>query len=236
MTDSNGNIVPGSGNEPAGSNNEPAGGAEDQNVEMVPKSLFEEANSNWRSLQGRHQQNVNKIRELSEENERLKAAQVKAPDSDKEKLTMASQIQELQQRVQKSEQREERLKKGASRSALIAGLTKSNADPELAELAADSILANNGPNILAVENDGGAYNVIYKDITGVDMPITEFAKSYMETEKGKRIRSPKLSPSLGGTLGNAAGSQGPVKKIRARDWQNLTPEQQKAHKYEFIPD
>jgi len=216
------------------------GGGDGDEMVSVKKADYDKLNSDHAAIAGRHQTNVNVIRDLKAENDRLttdlasKAAG--GGGSDPEKHTQAAKITELQERVKRSEDREERSRKSATRDGIIRGLTKNKATPELAVLAADSILANNGGSIKAIDNNSGSYDIIFEDITGEKKPIADFTKAYMESESGKLLLAPKKNVSGVGNLDTGGAGGGELKRISTSDWQKLPVEERNAGRFELIPD
>ena len=207
---------------------------EEPKEETVSKAEFEKMAHNYESMLGRYKKSEERISELTGAIESMKSSAEKGEIKTSENLTLRPQVAELQQRVQRSEEREEKIKRSASRQAIVNELIANNAVPDLANMAADSILANEGDRIKAVENSSGSYTVAYEDISGIPKTIGNYIGDFMQTDRGRGLVALKANPSVGSSL---HGADAPATtKISARDYALLSDEQMKSGNYELVPD
>jgi len=146
-------------------------------------------------------------------------------------VALKTQISELQEAMRKQAKKEELVKRGAKRQAIVKSMTDAGADPALIGVAVDSILLNNSDNIRAIENPAtGSYEVKHVDpLTEIASPIGEYVAAYMQSDVGKRLIPAKANPTIPGGFGRP--HSGEQITLTSKEFNKLTTEQMKSGKY-----
>lgn len=140
-------------------------------------------------------------------------------------------VKAAQERLAALKDREEKQQKKAMRLQIREALREAGADPGLAEMAVPSILEQESGRFSVSETQFGDYEVRYGEESAA---IGDWAKAFLNTETGKRIKSRRPVPSA--TMPDGSRAHNPnQRQVPASMAKHLSDEELASGKVEIVP-
>ena len=129
----------------------------------------------------------------------------------KEKTGEVSKYQELEEKIDLLQRRSKQQENAAKLSDIELALVEAGASPQIAKEQADYFAFKLGDRIIVEESDAGEVKRSIVDTDGVtNVPVSQWAKAYIESDAGSYLRAAKTGPSVKNN-GTAPGQAQKVK-------------------------
>jgi hypothetical protein len=133
-----------------------------------------------------------------------------------EKTGEISKYQALEEKLDAFQQRIQKQEKAATLSALELSLVEAGASPQLAKEQADYFAFKLGDRITSEETEAGEVKRSIADTDGTQVPVSQWARAYIESDAGSYLRATKTGPSVK-NQGTSAGQAQKV-KLKSADY------------------
>jgi len=195
----------------------------DENVEAVKDSqIVEPAAESVQEEEGsKYQQLESQLREMSERlqkqsaligkltNERKNQESQETDKKEKEpaKTGDVSKYRELEEKLDGFQRRIQKQERAAKISEIELSLVEAGASPQLAKEQAEFFNFKLGDSIVSEETDDGGIVHKWVDTDGAHVPLSHWAKAYIESDAGGYLRAHKVGPSVKNNGSSAKNAQ-----------------------------